>query len=80
MYLIINKTNNTNTQVFGAFPIVLLNRLLEEGNDLIVISTYSNTIKVPFIDKEFQSYETKSGYEWGFKDYPLIDVKVNYME
>lgn len=69
MYLIINRTTNTNTKVFGTFPVELLERLLEEGNDLIIISTYSNTIKVPFINKKFQSYETKSGYEWDFKDY-----------
>lgn len=76
MYLIINKTTNTNTKVFGGFPLVLLERLLEEGNDLIVISTYSNTVKVPFINEEFQSYETKSGYEWDFKDYPFHIEKI----
>ena len=76
MYLIINKTTNTSTKVFGAFPSSLLDRLLEEGNDLIVISTYSNTVKVPFTDKDFPSYETKSGYEWGFKDYPFHSEKI----
>lgn len=72
MYLIINKTNNTTTKVVGNFPTIMLNELLEQGDDLIVVSTYSNTVKVPFIDRNYQSYETKSGYEWGFKDHPFI--------
>lgn len=76
MYLIINKTTNTNTKVVGSFPSALLDKLLEEGNDLIVISTYSNTIKIPFINKNFQSYETKSGYEWDFKDYSYDSSKI----
>ena len=71
MYIIINNTTNTKTSVEGNFPSTYLEDRLEQGDDLIVISHYSNTIKVPFINEEYGSYDTKSGFEWGYKEYPL---------
>ena len=45
MYYIINRTSLEVSRVEGHFPD--LEPLLNEGNDIIVISTYSNTIKTP---------------------------------
>jgi hypothetical protein len=69
MYIIINNTLKTKTKIEGSFPSTLVEEMLENDNDLIIISHYSNTIKIPFINKDYHSYSTKSGYEWDFKDY-----------
>ncbi|MEI6186971.1 MAG: hypothetical protein WCP46_00520 [Alphaproteobacteria bacterium] len=63
MYIIINKTKNTRSIVEGNFPNV--EDLLNNGDKIIIISTYSNTIKVPFISSE-------NGYNevvWEWEDY-----------
>ena len=46
MYTIINKTKRTRTIVKGYFPD--LDKELNEGDKIIIISTYSNVIKVPY--------------------------------
>ena len=61
MYLIINKTKNTCTKHVGSFPDV--DRLLNEGDKIIIISTYSNTIKVPYF--VYSNGET----EWEWRDF-----------
>lgn len=66
MYIIVNNTLNTTTKVEGSFPLQFLNQLLEKGNDLIVISMYSNTIKVPYL-----SYSLDGFNEYDWKEYPL---------
>ena len=44
--------------------------MLEKGDDLIIISTYSNTIKIPYLEPGTNNYgETKSSLDWAFKDY-----------
>lgn len=62
MYLIVNKTG-VNIPVYGNFPIDLVNQMLEKGEDIIVVSSYSNTIKVPFKDEyndwNWKEYRTK---------------------
>lgn len=69
MYTIVNRTTRKNTN-YVYWPHDKLIELLEEGNDLIVISTFSNTIKVPYLDLESNNYnETKSSHNWEFKDY-----------
>lgn len=50
MYIIINKTQKKNFNSFGDFPSDTVNTMLCKGDDIIVISTYSNTIKVPVYD------------------------------
>jgi hypothetical protein len=58
MYYIINRTTNQTTTHYGNFPDV--DDLLNGGDDIIIISLYSNTIKVPY--KEYDD-------NWGWKDY-----------
>lgn len=58
MYYIINRTTNQTTTHYGNFPDV--DDLLNRGDDVIIISLYSNTIKVPY--KEYDD-------NWGWKDY-----------
>lgn len=71
MYTVINRTTKTTSTYKGNFPYGKLVSLLEDGNDLIVISSYSNTIKVPYLDEDSNNYnETKSSKDWLFKDYP----------
>lgn len=70
MYTIINNTTRKNTKVEGNFPSDLIVEMLEKGDDLIIISTYSNTIKIPYLEPDSNNYgETKSSKDWAFKDY-----------
>ena len=70
MYIVINKTTGKNTNYVGSFPYDELVELLEKDNDIIVMSEYSNTIKVPYQDQDSYNYgETKSSHDWVFKDY-----------
>lgn len=66
MYIIINKTRNTTTRYEGSFPGRWLEEQLNLGDKLIVISLYSNTIKVPRKIREYNIVE------WEWDDYPLI--------
>ena len=50
MYTIINKTQKKNFKVVGDWPADTVETMLCNGDDIIVISTYSNTIKVPVYD------------------------------
>ena len=67
MYLIINKTKQSITKHTGSFPDV--DSLLEKGDRIIIISTYSNTIKVPYF------IEYCGIKEWEWEDFPL-DINV----
>ena len=70
MYTIINNTTRKNTKIEGNFPQDLVVEMLEKGDDLIIISTYSNTIKIPYLEPNSNNYgETKSSKDWDFKDY-----------
>lgn len=62
MYLIINKTTRKTTTATGNWPAGILYDLLNSGNEIIVISTYSNTIKVPSKDHND---------EWKWDDYSI---------
>ena len=63
MYTIINKTKNTTINHSGDWPLQYLEDLLNAGDKLIVLSTYSNTIKIPYL-------EVLNGEnEWCFEDY-----------
>ena len=48
MYIVSNKTKNTLTKYESNFPLIELEKCLNNGDKLIVISYYSNTIKVPY--------------------------------
>jgi hypothetical protein len=66
MYIIVNKTKNTIVNYSGNFS--NLDEDLEQGDLIIVISTYSNTIKVPI---------KKASY-WEWIDYKLpIELLTN---
>ena len=71
MYKIINNTQRKTFIYFGAPP-RKLDEMIENGDDLIVISTYSNTIKVPTIrpenDVEPDMYNLGEK-EWDFDEY-----------
>jgi hypothetical protein len=71
MYIIVNRTTRQNTN-HADWPHHRLIELLEKGDDLIIISKYSNTIKVPYQDQDSNNHgETKSSRDWEFKDYYL---------
>jgi hypothetical protein len=65
MYIIVNKTKGTTVNHSGNFPD--LDRYLEQGDLIIVISTYSNTIKVPM--------QTTSEWEWIDYELPIQSLK-----
>lgn len=72
MYKIINKTSKENSTHTGHFPLRIAIELLEKGDDIIIISGYSNTVKVPYLNKDTNNYgETKSSHDWEFKSYSL---------
>ena len=47
MYIIINNTENTVKTIIGNYPAMLVKHLLKTNKDIIIISLYSNTIKIP---------------------------------
>jgi hypothetical protein len=70
MYTIINKTKKTFINYKGDFPYEELIELLENDNDIIVVSRSSNTIKIPYLDMDSNNHgKTKSSKDWLFKDY-----------
>ena len=65
MYILINKTRKTSDKYVGRFPIDILEEQLNKGDQIVMISLYSNTIKVP-------SYTDQYGVkEWEWEDYPF---------
>lgn len=75
MYKIINNTQRKTFIYFGAPP-RKLDEMIENGDDLIVISTYSNTIKVPtirpkndIIPELLDQYSDKCRPNWDFDEY-----------
>ena len=68
MYIIINKTKKTQEYSEGDFmAITALTDKLNAGEDIIIISLYSNTIKVPF------STRINGELEWEWNEYNLPD-------
>ena len=65
MYIIINKTKQSKLYQTGNWPMNLLEQMLDKGDRVIVISLYSNTIKVPY--KE----EYNGIAEWYWENYPM---------
>lgn len=76
MYIIINKTQRAEYKSEGAYPYEYVKYMLEAGDDLIIISLYSMTIKIPFVDKNYRNEEYKSGYQWSMKEYPLPEYLI----
>ena len=65
MYIIINKTRQSKIVHKGSWPGNYLEKMLDKGDKVIVISHYSNTIKVPY------SVECNGIKEWEWEDYPF---------
>jgi len=63
MYIIINKTQNKTVKMWGNFPDMY--EELERGDNLIIISFYSNPIKVPY------NYVENGLSYWDYIEYPL---------
>lgn len=63
MYIIINKTNKTFLRHRGSWPD--LEEFLEKGDRIVIISLYSNTIKVPY------KVEYNGVVEWEWENYPM---------
>ena len=63
MYAIINNTQRKEFRITGGWPGDIIDYMLDNGDDLIVISTYSNTIKVPV------GFGTKYKDQWEWKEY-----------
>ena len=70
MYYIINKTKKQSYYHKGNFPLIALEEMLDEGDELIVISSYSNTIKTPYKDE----YD-----DWNFKDFEYDKEMIRHM-
>jgi hypothetical protein len=65
MYIIINNTTRERLSYEGNYPGNYIEDLLNKGDDVIVISLYSNTIKIPQL-------EVINGLnEWSNKEYSL---------
>jgi hypothetical protein len=69
MYIIINKTKKATVTINGSFP--NLDDILNKGHDIIVISLYSNTIKIPVVNI------CNGIKEWAWKSYSLYDININ---
>lgn len=65
MYIIHNKTKNITSNYEGSWPTELLEKQLNEGDDVVVVSFYSYTIKVP------RKEECNGLVEWEWEDFPL---------
>ena len=66
-YYIINRTTGSTAAHKGSWPGSALDTLIGLGNDIIVVSTYSNTIKIP--TDQFETTEGDMSYNW--KEYKL---------
>jgi hypothetical protein len=77
MYIIINKTTFKTTYVEGSFP--NLEKDLNEGNDIIVVSLYSNTIKIPYIDHSQNGYG-ENVWEWKEYRMDLLEIITNQLK
>lgn len=77
MYVIINKTQNKTVYKEGNFPDMY--EELERGDDIIIVSLYSNTIKIPYIDHEQNGYGENI---WEWKEYrmELLDIINNHLK
>ncbi len=65
-YYISNQTKHSVSSVQGNFPDVT--EELDKGDKIIIISTYSNTVKVPHCT-------VLNGInEWDWEDYPLPNI------
>lgn len=62
-YIIINKTKNESFIHKGNFPD--MDEELSQGDKIVIVSLYSNTIKVPY------STEFNGITEWNWDDYPM---------
>ena len=67
MYYIINRTTNQTTVHHGDWP--NLNEQLTNGQDIIVVSLYSNTIKTPYMENDC--------WEWKDYDAPFLSYYAN---
>ena len=67
MYIIINKTDNAQLNVVGDFPLRITEEMLRSGKSIIVVSTYSNVIKVPFRC----GVDENGNYEYDWVSYPM---------
>lgn len=67
MYKII-YSDKTESHYKGDWPSSFLQKELEAGKDLIVISTYSDTVKVPFFVEDWQAMRVD---KWEFRNFPL---------
>jgi len=65
VYQVINRTANKIVNYKSVWPEGLLSILLEQGMDVIVISKYNKTIKVPV------KVEENGIVSWEWKDYPM---------
>ena len=72
MYIIHNKTKHKTFSYEGSWPDDMLEKMLEAGDRVIVISLYSNTIKVPY------SYIDNGIKVWEWDDYPLFNYFNHY--
>jgi hypothetical protein len=66
MYIIHNKTRQTSSNIDGHWPLDYLEKMLEKGDRIIVISLYSNTIKVPY------HVDYNGVKEWEWENFPLL--------
>ena len=65
MYIIVNNTTRERFTHEGYYPGNFIDDLLNKGDDVIVISLYSNTIKIP------QLKVINGINEWSNKEYSL---------
>lgn len=64
MYIIINETKQTREHLEGGFPDLSVQ--LDKGHRIIIISLYSNTIKVPYL------IEDNGLRYWEWQNYRLL--------
>jgi hypothetical protein len=76
MYLIINNTTKINSTFVGGFPDEIITQKLVNNEDIIVISFYSNTIKVPTLTGEYDR-ENEPIIDW--KEYKIPTTKFALM-
>lgn len=80
MYKIINNTQRKTFIYFGDYP-RKLDEMIENGDDLIIISTYSNTIKVPTIRPNNDNIEySENGWDYDEYQFDKYDEVPLYPE
>jgi hypothetical protein len=74
MYIVINVTTKKTSNIEGSFPSSFIEQMLNKGEEVLVLSFYSNTIKFPYCVRQASSWDDENyPAEWDYRE-EKIDI------